>query len=845
MSHRILLPILAGALSVLPLRATDPPHKIAVANTYGSLNYCSGCHKFHGATGGTLTTVTGNANLCQSCHVSGGLASAKPMPSSDQAIPAGLVGAAAGGTSHRWDSGPQGRLTKGTPNSSTGTITPSGAYTGAYASTIQIKITTAGATGAAKFDWSMTPPGSTTFGTATTGVATSTAPAALGTTGVSLAFSSTGTFVLNDIFYLYVRADLRAPANGAMAGRLENGKIMCSSCHDQHLQVNQPFDPAISTTYNAGITNNRHFQRVRNDDNSMCGDCHAARNVGKGGTSHPVNVNLAAAANTKSPTLGTVLSAAGNVTCLTCHDIHKAPTTTTPAGMLLRVSNTLSLCTDCHTLADTATTNTHTNPTTGILWPGDGYGGSTYYPAPGITDATLRGACKNCHTPHGWPNAANPTQEYAGGLGARQDNLCTTCHDSNGPSNKDVRTQITKVRNHPVDRTSGRMVGCGDCHNPHMATPGVHTYATTATVDRNRIRAAAGGVLNNMFALRGVDGVQFNYAGLANWAAPTAANFTLIPSGSPAVANSGAQFEYQVCFKCHTSYSFGGTPPAGITPLHGGGVATGTVNAGTATFTNGSATVTGATTGWKTGTALVGAWIRRNSDPSGTDYRITAVASATSMTITPVYAGTTGAAQAFTITRTTDLAQEFNPANRSGHPVVVGLNSYTGNVAPKPLRVADMKAPWNVNVGTQTMMCSDCHNTDAASPAAQGPHGSAAQFMLKGANAANWPNVNASSFATSWCANCHNNFTTSDPHGGNHTSYKCYQCHVVIPHGSKMSRLIGSKNMPPRYAYNNDIATMTFTQFKKQPAGTQYQKSNCQASCAGDHSGAVSGGETW
>ena len=586
--HKTLPPMIIGMILMVSveLLATDPPHNIATANSYGALNYCSTCHKvMGGATGGALTTVSGNVNLCLSCHVSGGSATNKAFAATDQAVPASasLVGSTAGGTSHRWDSGAQGRLIKGTPNTSTGTITPSGDYTGAYAATIQIQVTTGGVTGTAKIAWSQTTNGTATFG-ATTTLTTSTTAQALGTTGVSIACASTGTFVLNDIFYLYVRPDLVNPTS-AMATHLEGGKAMCSTCHDQHLQALAPFDPLASQTYTAGTTNNRHFQRVANDTGSLCGDCHAPRNVGKGGSSHPVHVNLASAPNTKTPSASLVLSAGGNVECLSCHDVHKAPTATTPTGMLLRVSNSTALCTDCHTLADTTTANVHTNPTSGILWPGDGYGGSTY---PAYTLAADRGACKNCHTPHGWPDANNPGLKYGYALGARQDNLCETCHDGNGPSTKDVRTQITKTIHHPVERISGRLVGCADCHNPHMAVAGVHTYATTADLNRNRIRTAAGA--NLIGALKGVDGVQFNYSGLGLWAAPTSANFTKIPGGSPTLAASGAEFEYQVCFKCHTSYdSYGATRPGGITTYY---------NAGTAKFTNGSTTVTGTGTTW-------------------------------------------------------------------------------------------------------------------------------------------------------------------------------------------------------------------------------------------------------
>ncbi|HEY3400431.1 MAG TPA: cytochrome c3 family protein [Geothrix sp.] len=854
--RKALLPLALGVLatSASSLWAMDPPHNIATANSYGTLNYCSTCHKvMGGATGGALTTVSGNVNLCLSCHVSGGSATNKAFVASDQAVPAGLslVGSTAGGTSHRWDSGAQGRLIKGTPNTSTGTITPSGDYTGAYAATIQIQVTTGGATGTAKIAWSQTTNGTATFGAATT-LTTSTTAQALGTTGVSIAFSSTGTFVLNDIFYLYVRPDLVNPTS-VMSTHLEGGKAMCSTCHDQHLQALAPFDPLASPTYTAGTTNNRHFQRVANDTGSLCGDCHAPRNVGKGGTSHPVHVNLASAPNTKTPSASLVLSAAGNVECLSCHDVHKAPTATTPTGMLLRVSNSTALCTDCHTLADTATANVHTNPTSGILWPGDQYGGSTY---PAYTLAADRGACKNCHTPHGWPDANNPGLKYGYALGARQDNLCETCHDSNGPSTKDVRTQITKTNHHPVERISGgRLVGCADCHNPHMAVAGVHTYATTADLNRNRIRTAAGA--NLIGALKGVDGVQFNYSGLGVWPATTAANFTKIAGGSPTVAASGAEFEYQVCFKCHTSYdSYGATRPGGITTYY---------NAGTAKFTNGSTTVAGTGTTWTS--YMVGMYIQKSiTSPA---YRISAFVSATQLTLATAYPGATdAAAAAYTITKQqTDLAQEFSPTNRSGHPVVTGLNSYSGSVAPQALSLA-LNAPWNTNKGTQTMQCSDCHSTDAASPAAQGPHGSASQFMLRDFGAgtpptANWPAVkllsgglgalSATVSSQSWCNNCHPMQTsTNDIHTKNstHEGHFCYECHIVIPHGGKVSRLMGSKlyngvgaDLPARYAYQNNPANMLIVQFKKGVTGS-YSTSNCYTSV---HHSQISGTgvETW
>lgn len=197
----------------------------------------------------------------------------------------------------------------------------------------------------------------------------------------------------------------------------------------------------------------------------------------------------------------------------------------------------------------------------------------------------------------------------------------------------------------------------------------------------------------------------------------------------------------------------------------------------------------------------------------------------------------------------TDCAQEFSPMNRSGHPVVTGLDNYPNSIAvggKKGLLAGAMKAPWNTNIGQQTMMCSDCHGTDNTnSLAAQGPHGSAAQYMLVGPNAANWPNVTLGNIGTSWCMNCHNNSAGAGHTEGNHSGSQCYVCHIVVPHGGKMSRLIGSNNgtMPSRYAWNNNVGTMGFQSFLKATTGGYSENGNCRTSCGHHGSGPIN--ETW
>ena len=693
--------------------AIDPPHDTATG--------CMSCHLVHHSIGASLTTDAVNANLCLSCHVSGGSASSKAFVNADEALtwPGLPTGTSASGTSHRWDSGVAGHLQflGGASTRSTGTITSSGVYTGYYAKTYTIQIQTSGAVGTAKFFWSATSPG------VGTGTNLTTATNAALDAGIFLAFTD-GTnvsFQAGDQWNLFVHPDLRNPTNTDLLMNLSSGAAACSTCHNQHSEAMQPFDTTANpyTTNLAGtfIGTNRHFMRIANDTHQMCNDCHAPRAVTNAVSgSHPVEIFFIADAYHKRPTLLPVEGGTTNMGCLTCHEIHHAPDAD---GKLLQLSNSVSLCTDCHTLAATGSAHfSTTNPAT--LWPGGfgvrGYATNWSY-MPARTDAGDRGTCLNCHAVHGWPDAANPTNHYPHLLADYQENFCFTCHGTNGPAAKLVQPAFASLYHHPVadndpKRRAGRSVECVDCHNPHKAQAGSHNYTNNATAFRNAI--------TNTPSLIGVDGVYVNYAGLTNYQVITTNRYAYIPD------TIGATNEYQICFKCHTGYSFPGYSDgtanftnAGVI-ISGNGtvwttnmigmyigcsndtrlsVITNVLNAtnlvispafsnttaaaqsyviynitagltpifttGTASFTNNGNIVAGSGTGWSSG--LVGLWIYLTNNPVAT-YKIIAVNSATSLKISPPFAGATAVAQGYAISGDTDLAQEFSPFNKSGIP---------------------------------------------------------------------------------------------------------------------------------------------------------------------------------
>lgn len=738
--------ILTAALSWAVARAVDPPHDTAAL--------CASCHMPHQSPGGALTTVAGNANLCISCHQSGGTASASPFANADQASPrTGFPsGQAEAGTSHRWDAGAAGRLVflGGAVTPSTGSVLPSGVYTGAYAKTYTITLTLSGPAGSARFNWSATSPGGGS------GNNLLTAEAVALDQGILVGFQGTNAqaFQAGDQWNLHVRAGLRNPTLSLLQAHSVNGVATCSACHDSHSQAKAPFDPAAPAWGGAGTGEGRRFMRANNDQSQLCTDCHASLSATNAlaGT-HPVAIPVPSDSTHHAPGTLPLEKNGSTIGCLTCHQVHFGGT---DDGKLLRGTNQVALCVDCHQQSDVVTPAAHfVGTNVANLWPGGRFGSQM----PARTHAADRGSCLNCHAVHGWPNAANPSAAYPKLLADFEENLCFTCHGTNGPAAKLVLADFQKAHRHPVldsEQKPGREVECEDCHNPHEARSGGLVYNTTATSARNRVSGP----------LRGVAGVSVDYTGLANFAAVPTNRFTGLG------ASPGATYEYEVCFKCHTGYAWGtGTPPNGSSP-------------------NGSAA-------------------------------------------TPVE---------------TDMAQEFSPMNRSGHPIVTGLDSYPNSVlvgGKRGLLAAAMKAPWNVNLGTQTMTCTDCHTSDAASPAAQGPHGSASQYMLRGPNAANWPNVTLANINSSWCMNCHNNSGGRGHTEGDHSGARCYVCHIVIPHGGKVSRLIadGNSAMPARYAYNNNLATVGMLQFKKAAVGSYTENSNCRTSCG--HHGNGTGDEDW
>jgi hypothetical protein len=193
----------------------------------------------------------------------------------------------------------------------------------------------------------------------------------------------------------------------------------------------------------------------------------------------------------------------------------------------------------------------------------------------------------------------------------------------------------------------------------------------------------------------------------------------------------------------------------------------------------------------------------------------------------------------------TNVALEFSPNNGSYHPVFAALPATDlGENCSNQLVTGQMSNGWAVG---GTMTCSDCHGAQAASPAAQGPHGSSIPYMLYSTSGrVYWPLNSAGTAYTNggnrtglFCDNCHVNGTGgNNVHGagGDHPN-PCYACHILVPHGGKVSRLIADNvNMPTRYAYQGNLSNVVMRAFIKTTAqGYSSDSGNCNVTCDTRH----------
>ncbi|MBI5594870.1 MAG: cytochrome c3 family protein [Elusimicrobia bacterium] len=223
------------------------------------------------------------------------------------------------------------------------------------------------------------------------------------------------------------------------------------------------------------------------------------------------------------------------VECTSCHDPHDDQN-----GKFLVKSNAgAALCLTCHQKAG---------------WSASAHATSNraYTPPGGAATTVAEYSCRSCHKAHG----ASSAQAYI--LNGAEEATCYGCH-GNPPLTgaKNIKSSLSKAYKHPTEAKTGvhknpeadasnlgnatRHGECWDCHNPHQAKAGTHAAGSNAIGQ----------------VLLGQWGVEPSY-GTTPFTQPSS-------YARQTFTNTTSFKEYQLCFKCHSSYAFGVTPPTGLT----------------------------------------------------------------------------------------------------------------------------------------------------------------------------------------------------------------------------------------------------------------------------------------
>ena len=274
-----------------------------------------------------------------------------------------------------------------------------------------------------------------------------------------------------------------------LAGKSVSDSGPCSACHLPH-QNAQPLAGKDATS-------------------GLCLGCHGltgmASNTNLFGRSHPISIPLPAA---QSVSLGAKPlslplfdslrrpSAAGNITCLTCHDPHQAQPNGSPQARAKFLRQTVpGLCQECHPSQIDVLNTKHNlspgvaalttpiqgrKPTPGRFGDPPSLPGAFNVPSQPLPESNL---CDACHLVH---SAADSTWARPLPGSPRPGDKCRSCHQPGGPAEK----KLVQPHSHPLDispsqaalHTSLPLYGesgetnalgkmtCLTCHDPHRSS---------------------------------------------------------------------------------------------------------------------------------------------------------------------------------------------------------------------------------------------------------------------------------------------------------------------------------------------------------------------------------------
>jgi predicted CXXCH cytochrome family protein len=245
--------------------------------------------------------------------------------------------------------------------------------------------------------------------------------------------------------------------------------------------------------------------------------------------------------------------------CEQCHVQHGGGSPN-PYALFAPNNNALCATAGCHNAPGAnsiyqgrATYDASSHGTSSVMiWTGPD---STVDPgAPPAKQSGDAGKCVNCHTPHGFKDAAGQIPSL---VFSREEKLCIVCHDGS-PAIKNVKVEFAKAYRHPAatvigkhdeaengtpanyasSPTNNRHSECEDCHNSHVAK--ADAAALVAPAASNRLLGV--GRVSVMNAGAGLP-PSYTYRGPGDLSPP---------------------LEYEICFKCHSSWTtLPATTPSG------------------------------------------------------------------------------------------------------------------------------------------------------------------------------------------------------------------------------------------------------------------------------------------
>lgn len=557
----------------------------------------------------------------------------------------------------------------------------------------------------------------------------------------------------------------------------------------------------FTTTTDLSTPSSHNLTKMR------CASCHNTHNVSKRDGTGNAQTATTSVYSDPSNTLNPFTTTSGDEVafCLKCHSIGTKPTATNTATTYVPMTQTFT----------DPSPNGFTNNGSG--WYKDIYTTSNHYNNP-----YTKVFCNSCHDSHG---STNPLLRKYPDDTATVNGDCFVCHNGSIIGVPNIKGEFLKSNSHPslsttagthsvtenynLLGTSNRHAKCEDCHDPHSINDGKTTLTAatatgatsftvadgsqfpntngaailvgtgTANVEMANISSVSGNTVNvtpgltkthasgNTVAITAPTrvGMLRNSSGVG---VGTRAAWTSLPANSTTYTfKKSIDNEYEICYKCHSPYSWGTTPPT----------------------------------------------------------------------------ATSGGLE-------TDVAQQFNPANTSYHPVEAATKSNWSYITGENFNTV---SPFRLaNVGKQKMYCMDCHGddqqqADGYTPLVRGPHGSANKYLLvkpyvagTGGNAQN-----------ALCDACHSvavydstnsattyaNYTGFRNSSGNlhlvhrnayYTSYSkgssdwfCGDCHGLFVHGQQRPHLIVYQTDPAPYNTWSNLTNFT------NPSPGNYSETSC------------------